>query len=78
MAKNLFKPGNNANPKGRPKGSGYRQAMEKALKEYGEKRFWRETFEKARTEPAIRIALIKKLVPDMIDVTEKPLLVMNE
>jgi hypothetical protein len=68
MAKKLFERGNKAAVgNGRPPGSGHRQAMEKALKEYGEGKFWKETFEKAKSDSTIRIALLKKMLPEQID-----------
>lgn len=69
MPTKLFEKGKAPKSPGRPKGSGYRQAMEKALKEYGEKKFWRETFEAAKKEPSIRIVLVRKLVPDLVEQT---------
>lgn len=61
----VFQKGNKAAVgKGRPPGSGQRGAMEAALKRYGETKFWDETFKMAKTDSTIRIALLRKLVPD--------------
>lgn len=67
------------NPNGRPKGSGSRQAMDRALAKYGEEKFWDETFLKAKTDSTVRNMLIKKLVADPapIDDNGKPLPILN-
>jgi len=68
MAKHKFQKGNSyARGKGRPPGSGYRQELNEALKRYGLKRFFDETLEMSKREPTIRVALLKKVIPDLID-----------
>ncbi len=63
-----FKKGNNANPKGRPKGTGYieqlREAIKTVEKEKGKKLFIRFV-EQAFNNPVIMVALMRKVVPDM-------------
>lgn len=73
-----IKKGEVRNPKGRPKGSGYKQDLDAALLRYGKEKFFDKMFKMAETEPAVAVALLKKLVPDQIEVAEKPLMVLDE
>ena len=68
----MFKPGNCANPKGRPKGSrniftetDIRKALLKAKKEHGGIGLLEHLVSKAYSDTKIAVSLLKKLLPDL-------------
>jgi len=69
MGNPKWKKGISGNPKGRPPGSGSeRMKLINSILNMEKKHsfnWWEETVMQSRTEPSIRIAIMKKLVPDL-------------
>jgi hypothetical protein len=72
--------GKSANPSGRPKGIGLGPLLEaiKRVEKKKKQKFFDRAVEMAWTEPTVMNGILKKLVPDQLEVNDKARLLLDE